>query len=83
MAIDFRVRDFFHPGSILRLHRQFARNQWKPAEEIESDQLDRLRRILSRAGREIPYYRRLFAEIDFEPARLGSISELGMIPLLD
>jgi len=83
MAIDFRVRDFFHPGSILHLHRQFERNQWRSAEENQSYQLERLRRILSRAGREIPYYRSLFAEIEFDPENLDSVGRLTTLPLLD
>jgi phenylacetate-CoA ligase len=81
MAIDFRMRDFLHPTSILRLHRQFERTQWMSPEELETYQLRRLNLVLSAAYEEVPYYARLLRECSFDRP-VTSLSQLEGLPLL-
>lgn len=82
MAIDFRIRDFFHPTEILRLRRQFERHQWMSSVELERYQLSRLKTVLSAAQLQIPFYRQLFREQALDPSHLTSITQLEMLPLL-
>ncbi len=56
--------------------------QWLSADELRRFQLWTLRRILTRAGEQVPYYRRLFAERGFDPARLRDPGELAALPIL-
>jgi len=46
------------------------KSQWLSPEKISQLQLERLRGFLIGAGRDVPYYRQKFAELNFEPATI-------------
>ena len=54
---------------------------WTAAERT-AHQMTRLRGVLELAGRRVPYYRRLFDERGFDPARVREVSDLSALPLL-
>ena len=56
--------------------------QWKSADEIAQHQLQRLRQIVRDAVEHVPFYRRRFGEIGFEPGDLKSLDDLKQLPLL-
>lgn len=68
----------------VRVRAGLERTQyWAPA-RLQELQLQRLRRLLERAGRQVPYYRALFAGIGFDPARdLAGLADLARLPLSD
>ncbi|HRR56752.1 MAG TPA: hypothetical protein P5057_07270 [Acidobacteriota bacterium] len=82
MSIDFRVRDFFHPRQILRLHRTFERNQWLPLSEVRKYQERLLERTLDQAFNAVPYYQQLAAEHGFHRRDFQSPEDLRKLPLL-
>lgn len=67
--------------SVARLHA-LEKSQWWPAERLERRRLARLKALLDHAGRHVPYYRRVFADIGFDPASLASVADLQRLPLL-
>jgi phenylacetate-CoA ligase len=67
--------------SVARLHA-LERSQWWPRAQLESYRLDRLREMLGYVGHNVPYYRKLFETINFDPTTLGSLSDLQRLPLL-
>jgi phenylacetate-CoA ligase len=82
MAIDFRVRDFFHPVLITRLWREFERNPWLPPDELRRYQERRLRWILERAYGASPYYRRAFDAAKLKPSDIRTLDDLARLPVL-
>jgi phenylacetate-CoA ligase len=54
----------------------------KSYEELKVDQLNRLRKLLSHASETVPYYSRVFKELDFHPKDLKSIDDMKVLPLL-
>ena len=64
------------------VRRRLEQSQWWPADRIESEQLARLRVFLGDVGRNVPYYRRVFAKIGFDPSAIGSVADLAALPLL-
>jgi phenylacetate-CoA ligase len=82
MAIDFRVREFFYPLTLYRLHREMERNQWLPAAALQGLQEKLLRRTLIQAERDVPFYRRLFREIGVSSADIRTLADLKRLPLL-
>lgn len=64
----------------LRLLQQSER--WDEARLIEY-QLSKLRAILKHSAKHVPYYRRLFRSIGFDPEKLRDLSDLRALPLLD
>lgn len=61
--------------------RAMERSQWLSSGELEQLQIQRLRDFLVRIGRDVPYYRELYRELDFAPASVFSISDLQRLPL--
>lgn len=67
--------------SVARLHA-LERSQWWRSEDLERHRLGRLKDMLAYAGRHVPYYRKLFAEIGFDPAAMTALGDLQRLPLL-
>lgn len=66
------------------VRKQLEQSQYWPEERLRDLQLQRLRRLLARAGSAVPYFRDLFAELGFDPARdLRSLDDLTRLPLMD
>lgn len=61
---------------------QIRATQWLDAGELARFQLWSLRRLLLLARERVPYYRRMFAERGFDPARLQDPAELAALPVL-
>ena len=59
---------------------------WEPAQEtldraeLEQLQLERLEATLSRVYRHVPFYRKRFDELDFDPDELRSLEDLRRLP---
>lgn len=82
MSIDFRIRDFFHPLGILRLHRMFEENQWLPLSEVRKYQEQLLERTLDQAFNAVRYYQQLAAEYGLHRRDFQSLEDLRKLPLL-
>lgn len=67
----------------MAVHRALEQSQWLSPADISALQLTNLRRFLEQIGRSVPYYQRLFQELDFNPATLSSVTGLAALPLLD
>ena len=63
--------------------RALDRSQWWPPEALAQYRLGRLRQFLTEAGTHVPYYRRLFGEIGFDPSSVARLGDLAHVPLLD
>ncbi|HLG15358.1 MAG TPA: phenylacetate--CoA ligase family protein [Blastocatellia bacterium] len=50
---------------------------------LAEHQLSKLRVMLRHCAKNVPYYRRLFREVGFDPASFRELSDLGKLPLLD
>jgi phenylacetate-CoA ligase len=71
-----RFRDLDEARRILR-----PRNRSANPEMVASDRLERLRRTISWAYEEVPYYRGIFDRSGIRPADIRSINDLGKLPL--
>ena len=81
-SVLFPLHELAKGHDTLRIRRSLERSQWWTPEKLELHQVERLRSLLSRAGRRVPYYRRLFDELSFDPEAIGSFSDLGRLPFL-
>lgn len=82
MGIDFRIRDFMYPFSILKLRNTFNNNQWLREESLREYQFQRLRLILSHAYQNVPYYQKLFKKNNIIPRDIKTLKDLKNIPYL-
>jgi phenylacetate-CoA ligase len=51
-------------------------------EQLELHQVERLRTLLTRAGKKVPFFQTLFRELRFDPGSVSSLHDLERIPFL-
>jgi len=83
MAIDFQIKDFAYPLSLLKLKRLFDKNQWLSEESLHDYQSSRLRQIISQAYNNVPYYKSLFKEKGILPHDIKMVQDLKNVPFLN
>lgn len=65
------------------IRQRLERQEWQSPAELEAWRVKRLREFLSCIGRDVPYYRDLFAQQGFDPAQVDCIKDLQRLPLTD
>ncbi len=69
-------------GNFKKYVNHFLETQFYSKDELYSYQLNRLKKLLEHCYRSVPYYRRCFDKIGFDPSRFSSLDELKKIPVL-
>lgn len=82
MPVDFRIKDYAHPIALMHRRRALQKSQWFSKEELEAEQLKRLRILFAHVKPRIPYYRKAWADLDFNPAEISALDQLRQMPLL-
>jgi phenylacetate-CoA ligase len=62
--------------------RYLEETQWRSRAELEAIQAGALRRLLTHAHANVPYYRRLFEERGITPRDIDGAADLGKLPIL-
>jgi len=82
--VIFPLQERFKQHRSVAVRRQLEQSQYWPEARLRELQLERLRRLLQRVQAQVPHYRDLFRELDFDPARdLHSLDDLRRLPLTD
>lgn len=81
-GLVFPLQERLKSHATVYVRRRMEETQWWPRPQLEELRLQRLRSLLLRAGREVPYYRDLFAAIGFAPAALADLADLARLPFL-
>jgi phenylacetate-CoA ligase len=81
-SLLFPLHELAKGHDTLRVRRSLERSEWWSAEALELHQVERLRTLLVRAGKKVPYYRKLFADLRFDPASVSSLQDLERLPFL-
>lgn len=68
--------------SFFSTYKELVKNQWKPTEELKSDQEKHLRHLIKFAYENVPYYRRLFQQLKILPEDIQRIEDLEKLPVL-
>jgi len=66
----------------LRYLKEMEVSQWLSPDGVRRMQRDKLRTMLIHCGEYVPYYRRLFHDIGFDPQQFESPEQLAEIPVL-
>ena len=83
------ISDFIFPfhermkkHTTVAVRNELEKTQWWNKEALAQLRLSRLREFLTHAQRHVPYYKKLFSEISFDPKLINSITDLSHVPLL-
>jgi len=66
----------------LRYLDEYEGTQWLDPEQTRARQLQKLRAMLVHCAEHVPYYRRVFSDIRFDPRKLESLDQLAELPVL-
>ncbi len=66
----------------MRYLREYEANQWLAPEQLAALQLDKLKALVGHCWRQVPYYRRRWQAIGFEPDDLRSLDDYARLPVL-
>jgi len=65
-----------------RTQRLLRESRYWDEQQLAAFQLQSLRQLLTYAGERVPYYRRLFRQLGFQPSAVESVDDLARLPLL-
>ncbi|TVO62887.1 phenylacetate--CoA ligase family protein [Denitromonas ohlonensis] len=78
----FPLQERLKKHDTVRVRRAMEASQWWPAAQLEAFQRDRLRAFLSDVGAHVPYYRQVFSDAGFDPAKISRVADLQRLPFL-
>lgn len=73
---------FLHFRIFLKTYDFLKKSQFWDKEEIKKYQLEQLKKLLIHSYENVPYYHKLFDEVDFRPYNFKDFEELRKIPFL-
>lgn len=81
-GLIFPLHEHLKHHSTVPVRKRMEDSQWWPLERLERLQLQRLRALLTKAQKDVPYYRDLFATRGFNAADVASLNDLQRLPFL-
>lgn len=82
LPLTFRNRLFFGAPFFQWLALLEESENWD-RERIAAFQFERMKNLLEHSMKNVPYYRKLFSLIDFDPGRMSTPDDLRLVPPLD
>ena len=80
--ILFPLQEKLKKHDTVAIRQAMDDSQWWPAEKLEALRLERLRALLTKAGKHVPYYRDYFKNLGFDPQKIESLADLQKLPFL-
>lgn len=81
-GLIFPIHERLKHHNTVAVRRQLEGSQWWSPEQLAALQLERLRCLLTRAQHHVPYYRQLFASLNFDANAITSLDDLQRLPFL-
>lgn len=78
----FPLQEKLKKHDTVTIRRAMDDSQWWPSANLEQLQLERLRTLLAKASKHVPYYRDCFAKLGFDPQATQSLVDLQKLPFL-
>ncbi len=78
----FPLQEKLKKHDTLAIRQAMDESQWWPGEKLEELRLKRLRALLAKAGKHVPYYHDCFTRLGFNPQVVESLADLQQLPLL-
>jgi phenylacetate-CoA ligase len=81
-SVLFPVHERLKRHTSVALRKRLEVTQWLSTEQINLAQAVRLRGFLTDVGRHVSYYRELFQDVGFDPAKVNAVADLQGLPFL-
>ena len=76
----FPLQEKIKSHDTVALRKSMEESQWWPRERMEAFRLARLRTLLEKAGKNVPYYRECFSSLGIDVRNLTSLADLQKLP---
>ena len=80
--ILFPLQEKLKNHDTLAIRKAMDDSQWWSPERLKDYRLERLRSMLVKVGKNVPYYRDCFTSLGFNPQEINSLADLQKLPLL-
>ena len=80
-SILFPIHEKLKKHDTVRIRKEMEQTQWLSQSELKSLQLTKLKAFLIDVEQHVPYYQKLFKELNFVPSEIQSLADLNKIPL--
>ncbi len=80
--ILFPIQEKLKKHDTVAIRKSMEESQWWSTSKLEELRIERLRKLLLKAGQHVPYYRDCFASLGFDPQTISSIADLQKLPFL-
>ena len=64
------------------VYQKLIKNQWKPYRELKEEQDKQLRYMINFAYKNVPYYYKLFNNLNLKPVDIKKVEDLVKLPIL-
>ena len=81
-SLLFPLHERIKKHDSVSVRSEMEKSQWWGAERLDALRLSRLRTLLKNAGENVPYYKRLFVELAFDPDTIETVDDLQKLPFL-
>jgi len=82
MKLLFLLAHMLNEPSFYSTYKMLIKNQWKPYQELVSEQEKALRKMIAYAYQNVPYYHDLFKCLQLKPEDIKTIKDLERLPIL-
>ncbi len=82
-SLIFPLHERLKHHDSVAVRRRLEEQQYWSRDRLETWRRDRLREFLTRIGASVPYYRKLFGALAFDPRGLREVADLAALPLTD
>ena len=81
-SLIFPFHEWLKKHDTVAVKKEMELSQWWSMEEIVELQTQRLKQMLQNVNEHVPYYKRLFAQIKFNPEDVTNAADLQSLPFL-
>jgi phenylacetate-CoA ligase len=82
--LPVRFRYGISYGPVFRHWLAFLKESEKwDRDRLEAYQVEQLRDLLIHAGKNVPYYKKVFADLQFRPEKIQSLNDVKILPYID
>ena len=82
-GVLFPIHEKLKGHDTVRVRKEMEESQWLKPAEIITIQLENLRHFLYEVGLHVPFYRDLFAKLNFSSSKIAELEDLQQLPLTD
>lgn len=81
-GVVFALHERLKGHSSVAMRQRLEQSQWWAPDTLEAYRIERLRAFLLAIGETVPFFRKQFASLAFDPRSVRSLADLAALPLL-